>query len=132
MFAFASWSYSAGTVTPKSIKTHTGQTNKADYLTIVPFDVTADASTAAVPTVTSNFTGLLSDVGFYFDAVTPPNSLTYTVKDGYGAIIAGPTTITATAARPILTSPIPVIGVSITFTGNTTNSAKFIPILYFM
>ena len=60
-----------------------------------------------------------------FDGTTPPNSLTVTIKDGIGVTIATGT-LTASGEIDLGGSPIPTAGgLTVSFSGNTTNSAKF-------
>lgn len=97
---------------------------------------TADAAAATVP-VNSAFlnypTAFLTDVGIVFDGTTPPDSVTIQIKDSFGLVVHPNDTLTFTASgRCVLTDrPCCVGGVTVTITGNTTNSAKARVVLYF-
>jgi len=97
---------------------------------------TADAADGSFPvyTLPTDFAGMVSDISFVFDGTTPPNSLTYVIKDGYAIPYlpgSGTTTITASSGRGLLSQNTPIInGGTITLTGNATNSAKVKVIFY--
>ena len=99
----------------------------------VEFDFTADAADASFPVGSSDvgLGGLIDDVGIIFDAVTAPNTLTISIKDGYGAVIYSAVGVTATQARGLLMQSIPIVnGLTITLTANATNSAKVKIVIY--
>ena len=91
---------------------------------------TADSSAHTIPDWDKmiddnlkNLSRIISAVRVLFDGTTPPNSLTVTVKDGIGVTIASGT-LTATGIISMDTPVQTAGGMSVTLTGNTTNSAE--------
>lgn len=123
----------AGTAVGK-LKTGTvDRTNS--YVKAWEVQFTADASAATFPvyTLPTDFAANITDISFVFDATTPPDSLTYLVKDGYGLTILAETTITASSGRDLLGVNYQVVnGGTVTLTGNSTNSAKVKVVFYIL
>ena len=98
----------------------------------IAVDVTADSANHTIPDWSpatdarlADLTKYISAVRVLFDGTTPPNTLTVTVKDGIGVTIASGT-LTASGSIDLGGSPIPTAGgLTVSFSGNTTNSAKF-------
>ena len=101
-------------------------------LKVLEISLTADAADGSFPSVLfdTGFGGILMDVSVVFDGTTPPNALTWSLKDAYGLVIASGTSITASTSRGVLDSNMPTRGGSLVCTGNSTNSAKVKVVLY--
>lgn len=87
---------------------------------------TADASDGSVPDeVIESLGGSIMCLAVAFDGTTPPNSCTVSLVDEDGITIATTGAITASGRTYFDDGLIPVAGnVTITVSGNTTNSAK--------
>ena len=112
---------------------HTYLGGKINTLKTLEVSFTADASTGAFPvfSMPSDLGGIVMDTSVVFDGTTPPNALTFTIRDGYGLTIDTATGITASTTRGRLSQNTPFAnGGTITLSGNTTNSAKVKVILY--
>ena len=100
------------------------------------FDFTASATDASFPATgtTTQFGpvgAIIDDIGIIFDGTTAPDSLDVSITDGYGAVIYSAANLTATQVRGLLTQTIPIVnGMTVTLSGNTTNSAKVKIIVY--
>jgi hypothetical protein len=96
-------------------------------------EFTADASAATVPDwdlkdIPSAF---LVDLGVVFDGVTPPDTLTVTVKDIDGLTVFEESGITASARVVVADRPSIIKGCVVAISANTTVSAKAKVILNF-
>jgi hypothetical protein len=109
--------------------------NSLNSLRAYEFDFTADAADASFPVASLSSFGVVAgnivDVGVIFDGTTPPSALTLSIADGYGAVFYSAAALAATQARGLLSQVVPTVnGVSVTPTGNATNSAKAKIIVY--
>ena len=97
------------------------------------YEFTSDATDGSIPIKeTVPISGALANLLVVFDGTTPPNTLTVKIEDSLGGEIMAETVFTATGyANPdVIRVFLPGL-LTITCTGNTTNSAKakVIPII---
>lgn len=109
-----------------SLTTHVGTIGEVWKPTVgLEYEFTADASDASVPDKeTDSISGAIGAVAVIFDGTTAPNSVTVSVKDKYGAVRATGT-LTATGYLD-LDGPVVFVpgALTISVSGNSTNSAK--------
>lgn len=91
----------------------------------------ADVADASFPVfnMPADLGGILLDTSVAFDGVTPPDTLTFSIKDGYGLTMDSGT-ILASTTKSRLPQNLLFRSGSVTLTGNTTNSAKVKVIFY--
>jgi len=97
-----------------------------------PILFTADSVTAAFETYTmpDGEGAAVFDFSFIFDTITPPDALTYLIKDSNGAEIASGS-LSASSKRDNLGYTVSMFGGStIALAGNTTPSAKVLGVLH--
>jgi hypothetical protein len=94
-------------------------------------EFTADASAATIPDLTiDDLSGHLVAIDVEFDGTTAPNALVVTVKSATGTTLLTSASLTA-SGRVTVTSPIPFAdGLLVSFSTNTTNSAKAKVVFY--